>query len=674
LSDAPGPQQQAPQGAAGRQPSLQREDALAAELARYRALVDASPVLLWQANAQGRVVFRSENFARYTGLPIGLPMRAALELDNATESPAWTRAAIVHPDDLPQVLLQWSACVASGQSFEMELRLRGADGLYRWHLNRGQPLSDAQGQVSGWAGSCVNIDDMKLMEAAVRESEERFRAMADSAPLMIWVTDPQGQILFVNRAFFDFFGKKQRDIANSSWADLLHPDDLARHQAAYAEALRTRQPFHAQVRVRHADGLWRWVDSAGAPRFTGNGDFAGLVGTSPDITELKRAGEALSEADRHKTEFLAMLAHELRNPLVPIRSAVLLMRRLGSPDDQLNALRDVVERQTNHLARLIDDLLDLARINEGKIVLRESRAALAALVAQAVETVQPLMEAAGHQLSVALPADPVHLFADETRLTQVLSNLLSNAVKYCQPGGHVALSAQADAGWLRLSVKDDGVGISTDMLTRVFELFTQDERSLDRARGGLGIGLTLVKRVVEMHGGSVQAFSDGPGCGSEFVLRLPLAASPLSADLPMPENAAMSTSDLSPDAAASAGRKRRVLVVDDNIDALQTTTLLLELEGLEVQTAADGAQAISTARQFQPDVVMLDIGLPGMNGFEVARKLRAEFGDASMLMIAVTGYGQPEDIRKSKDAGFDHHLIKPVVHERLMALISSTPA
>jgi signal transduction histidine kinase len=378
-----------------------------------------------------------------------------------------------------------------------------------------------------------------------------------------------------------------------------------------------------------------------------------------EVAQRRRAEEALTEADRRKDEFLAMLAHELRNPLAPIRNAVGLMRLTGVADPRLSWCRDVIDRQVAHLSRLVDDLLDVSRVTRGLIHLRSETVELAAVVNQAAETVRPMLEERRHVLAVALPAQPVCLRGDPTRLAQVFGNLLHNAAKFSDDGGRIALTAAREGGRVVVRVRDSGVGMAAEVLPHIFEPFTQGDRSLDRAQGGLGVGLTLVRRLVELHGGTVEAHSDGPGKGSEFVVRLAEAPAPAA---PSPDGRR------APAAGPSPGG-RRVLVVDDNGDAAESLALLLRLAGHEARVAHDGPGALKEAEAFPPDAVLLDIGLPGMDGYEVARRLRRLEGARSATLVAVTGYGQDDDLRRSKEAGFDHHLIKPVDPSTLYDLL-----
>jgi signal transduction histidine kinase len=367
-----------------------------------------------------------------------------------------------------------------------------------------------------------------------------------------------------------------------------------------------------------------------------------------EIVRSREAEEELQDANRRKDEFLAMLSHELRNPLAPIRNAVEVIRRLAPPDPKLTMARDVVDRQVALLARLVEELLDVSRISQGKIGLKKEPVDLARIIAHSVETSRPLIDARAQTLSVSVPAAPVWLSADFARLSQVVSNLLNNASKYTGEGGRIELAASAEAGEARIIVRDNGAGIEPQLLHKVFDLFVQGERALDRGQGGLGIGLTLVKRLVELHNGRVEAASDGPGRGATFSVTLPcIAAVEPQRQVPQPLSK------------SSEVYGRRVLVVDDNVDAAESTAAFLRLEGHEVKAVHDGLQALASLKVFDPHVVVLDIGLPGLDGYAVARQLRSRGDTSHVLLIALTGYGQKEDRSKAAEAGFDYHFVKP---------------
>ncbi len=378
--------------------------------------------------------------------------------------------------------------------------------------------------------------------------------------------------------------------------------------------------------------------------------------------ENTRLYQALREADRRKDEFLATLAHELRNPLAPIRNSLQILKMPRLDAATVERSRDMMERQVHQLVRLVDDLLDVSRVMRGKIELRKERVELSTVVARAVETVQPLIEAQGHDLTVQLPSESLALDADPVRLAQVVANLLTNAAKYTEANGGIRLTAQREGGEVVLCVRDTGIGIAPDMLPHIFELFVQADHSSTKAQGGLGIGLTLVKNLVEMHHGTVEANSAGLGRGSEFVIRLPL----------MPQQERQRNEEDNGEAPHEPARSsgHRLLVVDDNRDAADSLAMLLRLQGHEVRVAHDGLAALELAKGYRPEMVFLDIGMPGMDGYEVARRLRRQPGLENVRLAALTGWGQAEDRRRTAEAGFDHHLVKPAEPNALESLLS----
>jgi signal transduction histidine kinase/ActR/RegA family two-component response regulator len=376
------------------------------------------------------------------------------------------------------------------------------------------------------------------------------------------------------------------------------------------------------------------------------------------LTELRRAEMQLRDIDRRKDEFLATLAHELRNPLAPMRNALQILRLRGDEKAAVEQVGGMMERQLGQMVRLIDDLLDVSRITRGKLALRKERIELAAVVSDAVDTARPHIEASGHKLDVLLSAKPVYLDADPVRIAQVLSNLLNNAAKYTERGGHIRVAAEQRNDMIEIRVCDTGIGIPAESLSSIFEMFAQVDRSLEKSHGGLGIGLTLVKRLTEMHGGSVEARSEGIGKGSEFIVRLP--AAPIA-----PRSGDEKGADVQ-----STSERFRILVADDNRDAAESMGMLLRIMGNEVRTVGDGVQAVEEAAAFRPDLVLLDIGMPRMNGYEAARGIREQHWGREMMLVAVSGWGQEDDRRRAIDAGFDRHVTKPIEFSQLQTLLS----
>ncbi len=440
---------------------------------------------------------------------------------------------------------------------------------------------------------------------------------------------------------------------------MVHRDDLRAMTQAIAAAVESRTDYQVEFRFRHKSGEWRWMEGRGRAVYLPDGTPAMLYGLGIDVTERRRAVEALHEADRRKDEFLATLAHELRNPLAPITAGLHVLRLTGGKGEAAGAARQIIERQVTQMVRLVDDLLDVARISTGKTELRCAPMDLADAVRDAVETNGPLLAAAEQRLDLTLPDSPVFVSADRTRLAQVFANLLNNSAKYSARQQPVALSVSVDGADAVVRVLDHGVGIAADSLPAIFEMFRQGDPG-PRSQGGLGIGLFLVKRIVEMHGGSVAARSAGPGRGSEFVVRIPTVAAPGAA-----------TPAGSAESAAPTPLRRRILVVDDNADAAALLSMILTVGGHETRLAHDGLQALEVAEDYQPDLVFLDIGMPLLDGHETARRIRAQPWGQRVVLVALTGWGQAEDRRRSREAGFDHHLVKPADPAAIVELIAS---
>ena len=544
-------------------------------------------------------------------------------------------------------------------------RRRDLDELeaYDWRIER-VTLPD------GRFGVVCHFYDLSVrqeLEDKLRDSESRLRMATDAAKLGIWTWQPDADIVsWDNERPFEIFGLDPADgpvDAAKFVSEFLHPEDLTVFEQATARTLNDGAEFSFECRIRRRDGEERWI------RFTGKGTPVGgpmavqIVGTVEDITDRKLSEERLrefasqlSEADRRKDEFLATLAHELRNPLAPIRNGLQIIRR-SDPTAALDKATAMMERQVKQMVRLVDDLLDVSRISRDKLQLQKTRVPLSTVLAQAVETSQALIAASGHKLTISAPAEAVVIDADVTRLVQVFSNLVSNAAKYSERDTPIWLTSETTDDDVVVSVKDRGVGIPADMLPRIFDMFVQVDRSLERSQGGLGIGLTLVKRLVELHGGSIEARSDIDGRGSEFVVRLPRVRSLPDAGEAPHERAGVSPS-------------LRVLIADDNEDAADSLVQLLEMMGNTVHRAGDGLQAVAMAEELRPEVIVLDIGMPRLNGFEACRRIRAQPWSTGVVMIALTGWGQDEDRRRSMDAGFDRHLVKPVdplVLEKLLS-------
>ena len=565
----------------------------------------------------------------------------------------------VHPEDVENVDRTVQDALAGKRRYRAEYRIRRVGGQERWVEAQGLTFHERDRAVR-MVGVVADVTDRRLAEARLRESEARFRTMADGSPVMIWATDAKSVIEFVNKSFCEFFGVTPERVEREGWQRLLHPDDALSYVNAYEDAVAKRTPFRAQARVRSASGEWRWIESYATPRIGPHGEFLGYVGVSPDVTALLEAQAALREADQRKDQFLATLAHELRNPLAPIRTAAQMLTVPNLADEQLSWACQVIHRQVKHMARLLDDLLDVARITRGTLQLKKEAVHLGTIVDTAVEAARPLITARKHGLTIELPPELPTLDADPVRLAQVVSNLLTNAAKYTDPPGNIVLTARVDGDRLRIAVKDNGIGLSPSVLADIFGMFSQGQDAQGRAEGGLGIGLALVKGLVNLHGGTVEAFSEGLGTGSEFVVTLPCGTA----------GTALPVEPLSALEANRTTQSRKILIADDNQDAGNSLAMLLRLAGHDVCTAYGGEAALELASTFRPEIAFLDIGMPDLNGYEVARQFRRTTWGKRARLVALTGWGQEEDKRRAREAGFDHHLTKPVARQRLDELLS----
>jgi PAS domain S-box-containing protein len=532
------------------------------------------------------------------------------------------------------------------------------DGLARQVAERTQALEQTNQALQH------DIAVRSKLEEEVKRSEEKVRLMVEGIQdYAIFMLDPDGKVASWNAGAEKIKGYKAEEIIGQHFSHFYPQEAIDRNYPQHELQIATKHGrFEDEGWRLRKDGTAFWANVIITAVHDAEGRLRGFAKVTRDMTERKRV-EALESGKREMTEFLAMLAHELRNPLAPIRNALDLMRIKSAGDSTQEWSRNVIDRQLTQLTRLVDDLLDVGRITSGKIALHKEPVEINAAVLRAVESVQPLADARGHTLDVRLARDPLLVDGDLARLSQVVLNLLNNAIKYTPDGGRIEVEVTREADLAVVRVKDTGIGMGADLISRVFDLFVQGERALDRAEGGLGIGLTLVKRLVALHGGDVIALSEGRGRGSEFVVRLPaLAQKPAK-------------SRARHDAQTPEPREpKRVLVVDDNRDSADTITALLLAWGHEARTLYDAESVISVVEEFQPDVVVLDIGLPKINGYDVARQLRQSGNPRHIVLVAFTGYGQDDDRRRVREAGFDYHLLKPLEPEALAKIIDAVPA
>jgi PAS domain S-box-containing protein len=496
----------------------------------------------------------------------------------------------------------------------------------------------------------------------LRGSERRFRRLAASDCIGIVVGDIQGELSYANDEYLRLLGRTREefDVSPFRWTEITPPEWLEVDRRMIAEALSGFRRVPYEKEYFRKDGS-RVPVLVGFALLSDEDDE--MVAFVLDLTDRKRAEKALRDADRRKDEFIAMLAHELRNPLAAISTAVHILRMKAPDLPELAWGRDVIARQVKQLSRLIDDLLDVSRMATGKLKLKPVRVDVREVVSRAAEAVQPLIASREHELRIVLPPDPLAAFADPARMEQVVTNLLSNAAKFTECGGRIEVSGGLERELILLRVRDNGVGIAPEALPSIFDLFTQADPSTDRAHGGLGIGLTLVKSLVTMHGGTVEASSEGIGMGSQFTVRIPAVGGDAHAAAHPTEGAS--------DSPARASARSRVLVVDDNEDVVHGLAKLIEAAGHEVRTAHNGPDALDIAREFLPSHVLADIGLPGMDGYELARAFRQDASLDRAVLIAVSGYGQSSDLSRSRAAGFHHHLLKPVEPSTLLPMLAS---
>ena len=501
--------------------------------------------------------------------------------------------------------------------------------------------------------------ESKEKSSKLNESEAKFRTITNAMPQMVWTTRADGYPVYFSEQWYAFTGLPAEALIGHKWSELLHPEDYEPALDAWRKAVATGQAFDIEYRLRHRSGEYRWMLARALPVKRDDGEIIHWMGTCTDIDAQKRNERALHDADRHKDEFLAMLAHELRNPLAPIGAASDLLSFARLDEDQVRQTSEIIGRQVHHMTGLIDDLLDVSRVTRGLVTLEKIEMDMKRVIADAVEQVEPMIEAQGHYLTVDVAPEHAHILGDHKRLVQIVANLLNNSIKYTPSGGHIYLRMAVPEGHIVLSVEDNGIGIDPQLQPHVFELFSQGKRRSDRSQGGLGIGLALVKNLVELHGGQVSCFSEGSNKGSVFTVTLPRHIEVAQAD-----------GQRSNHMPSASSIPLQVLVVDDNEDAAQMLGMLLKASGHAVSVEYNPMRALERAQVDAPDVCLLDIGLPEMDGNELARRLRSLPKTAKSVLIAVTGYGQAQDLKQGLEAGFDHHFVKPVDMKKLFHILS----
>jgi PAS domain S-box-containing protein len=584
------------------------------------------------------------------------------------EHPDWSYETFLHhvlEEDRPKLEQSFQQAQSTGREWEFECRIRRKDGEIRWIWARGQAIFDSTGRAQQMLGLVADVTERKEAESALREGERRLRLVTDAAPALISYVDSELRYQFTNKGYTDWFDWRPEDLRGRHLSEVLGEQAFEAIKPYMAAAL-AGNAVQFETRVPYKHGGTRFVRAHYVPDVRADGSVGGYYALIHDVTVTKQAEQALRDADRRKDEFLATLAHELRNPLAAVRMALGVMDRTADDPELAREMKAIIDRQSSQLSALVDDLTDMSRISRGKIELRRRRLEAGEVIRHLVDDARPLYEVNGVELSLHLPEELVEVHADPSRFSQVINNVLQNARKFTPRGGHVRVSLAREDGDAVVRVADNGIGLSPAQLSQVFEMFAQVESPLTRKAGGLGIGLSLARSIIELHGGSIQAASEGPGQGSEFLIRM--AA--------LPSEPAVRSSSGAGEIERDPGRvgtgiPRRILAADDNSDALGAVAALLRMKGHEVDTASDGIEALEKARRRPPEVALLDIGMPGLDGYELARQIRSETWGCNILLVAMTGWGQARDKARAREAGFDEHMTKPIdpaALDRLLAV------
>ncbi|HEY7799464.1 MAG TPA: ATP-binding protein, partial [Hyphomonadaceae bacterium] len=561
----------------------------------------------------------------------------------------------------------WLLRVITGPMGEIANIARSVVEHRNYGLRARQSSADEVGIVIAAFNNMLNevqtrTHELERANRALHESERLYRAIGESIDYGVWICDAEGRNVYASPSFLRLVGLTQEECSEFRWGDRLHPDDRDATIGAWKTCVRRGRFWYREHRILGTDGAYHPVLAQGVPLRNDDGQITGWAGINLDISRLKETESALREADRRKDEFLATLAHELRNPLSPIRNAVQILDLHTATERQKQWSREVIARQVKHMALLLDDLLDVSRITRGRLQLRKDFVDLESVIDQAIETARPLIDSKRHRLETRVLSGNLRLEVDPLRLSQILGNLLTNAAKYTDPEGSIELSSWVEHGRLFFSVKDSGVGLTPESIPSLFTMFYQVESAPHRTEGGLGIGLALVKGLVELHGGNITVRSKGLGHGSEFIVELPHSV--------ITGANAVEQGGSTGGVVVFARQRKKLLVVDDNRDALESISVLLELMGYETVRAHSGSETLEVAQSERPDAVLLDIGLPDMTGYEVARRIRREAWGRHAVLIALTGWGQEDDKQKALSAGFDEHFTKPMdpeVLERTLA-------
>lgn len=634
---------------------------------------------LKEAQRREAQLFESEN--RFRLMVESIDDYAMFMVDNKGLITSWNRGAerltgyseheavgqpfsILYPKNQlleDHAIYELNMALKHGHHEEEGVRVRKDGSIYHAQIIV-WPVEDKSGEVVGFAKITRDISVRKMAERALKESEAKFRIMTDAMPQVVWSALPDGRQDYINQQWFHFTGTEEKTNDGKRWLDFVHADDESLVAEVWNHSLRSGNSFEGQFRLLHVSGNYRWTLGRALPVRNEQGKITRWMGTLTDIHEQKRAEAALYESARRKDEYLAMLAHELRNPLAPIRNSTELLRRFCTTDDVIAGGLEVIDRQVVHMTRLIDDLLDVARISRGKIELRRETFDLGELIRYTANDFNADYEHKNLDLCVEVHSNPILVHADRTRIAQAIGNLLHNALKFTEANGRVSISLSEEIQHTKslavIKVKDTGIGIEPDLLEQLFEPFVQGNQDLARSKGGLGLGLALIKGFANLHGGTVRANSTGIGCGSEFIFQIPLATTPIPERQSMPVVQAVSS--------------LQVILIDDNRDMVETLAALLALDGHDVKCAYDGDSGLQLIKTAKPDLVFCDIGLPGAHdGYAVARSVREDPAIDQTFMVALSGYGQEKDKKLAMECGFDDHLLKPVDFKNLTAMITA---
>ncbi|HSI42947.1 MAG TPA: ATP-binding protein [Methylotenera sp.] len=641
----------------------------------FRFMANFAPVMMWETGTDKLAKWLNKSWLDYTGRSIDQEIGLG-----------WTE--VVHADDIDNCLKLYEQAFSERKPFSIDYRLLRHDGVYRWVSNNGAPKYAADGSFTGYIGCCLDIQEHKDLELAlsakttaleqseielrnnIKESESRkrlYETILSATPDFVYTFEfgeDSHRFGYANEGLLKMFGRTYEDTVGKTFLEIgYEPWHAELHNREIDLVRSTKQPLRGEVPFNGTHGR-RIYDYIFSPVFNSNGEVEAVAGITRDVTErhnteeiLKRNEETLLQASQRKDEFLAMLAHELRNPLAPISAATQIMALSNYEEGRVRKFSQVIERQVTHMVGLVDDLLDVSRVTRGLVEIQKSPQDINAVIANSIEQVRPFMDSKNHELRLDLVSDPVFVMGDHKRLVQIISNVLNNAVRYTQEKGQINLEMKVEDNLVVINISDNGIGITAEDQEIIFELFTQAKRSSDRSQGGLGIGLALVQSMLKLHDGTITCFSAGLGQGSQFTITLPLWAEQIKAQ-----------SDIEP-VKFEKKKSLSIIVVDDNVDAAVTLADLLKLNGHHVAVEHDSKQALKLINEKLPHVCILDIGLPEMDGNELAQHIKANPKMDKTVLIAVTGYGQESDRKKALASGFNHHLVKPVDYDKLLKII-----